>query len=290
LSELERYGKLSPNSKVCLRINPNVVAADIKTNRTGGKNSKFGVQMKDIGKAKEIAKKYNLEIIGLHEHTGSGVSEVGKAYEATEKLLSIAKKEHFPELEFIDFGGGFTVPYEPNENRIDYANFGNAISKRFREFCREYGRELSLYFEPGRYIVAESGTLVVRVNTLKNNDGLLFAAVDSGFPQLIRPAFHGSYHHIINLSNPKGKAGEYNICGNICENSDYFAFGRPIAEIREGDYLAIQTAGAYCYAMGGVYNLFSMPAEVIVADGKDAISRRRLSSEELVNKILEECE
>ena len=289
LSELGRYGRINPNSKVCLRFNPNVVAADIKTNQTAGKNSKFGIQMKDVGKAKKIAKKYNLKIIGLHEHTGSGVSEVGKAYQATENLLSIAKKEDFPDLEFIDFGGGFTVPYEPSEKAIDYAKFGSAISKRFKEFCKEYGKELGLYFEPGRYIVAESGNLVVRVNTLKDNDGLLFAATDSGFPQLIRPTFHGSYHHIINLSNPGGKLRQYNICGNICENSDYFAFNRPISEIREEDYLAIKTAGAYCYSMGGVYNLFPMPAEVIVANGKDYVARKRLSSEELVNQILSEC-
>ncbi|MAE42995.1 diaminopimelate decarboxylase [Candidatus Woesearchaeota archaeon] len=288
LSELERYGRINPNSNVCLRFNPNVVAGDIKTNQVGGKNSKFGIQLKDVDKVKKIVKKHNFKVIGLHEHTGSTISEVGKAYESFENLLEIAKKQDFPDLEFLDFGGGFNVPYKPDEKQIDYKSFGKKVSRRFAEFCKEYCRELYMYLEPGRFIVAESGHLVVRATTLKDNDGILFAGTDSGFPQLMRPAFHGSYHQIVNLTNPDGTLKKYNVHGNICENSDYFAFNRPIPEIREGDFLAIKTAGAYCYSMGGVYNLFPMPAEVIVENGKDRLSRKRLTNEELANQIITE--
>lgn len=288
LSRLEKFGKKFQGSEVCLRFNPDVVAGAHKKIQTGGDLTKFGILLKDVGNVKEIVQKYNLKVIGLHEHTGSGISEIKKILQSMQNLLSIAAKENFPNLRFIDFGGGFQVPYKPTDKRIDYRSFGAVIVKIFSEFCKDYGKELGLYFEPGRYIVAESGYLIIEVNTLKNNNNRLIAGTNSGFPHLIRPVFYDAYHYITNLTNPNGKARKYDVCGNICETGDCFAVQREIPEIREGDLLAIQNAGAYCYSMGGFYNLRPMPAEVMVMEGKDKLVRKRPSNEEFIEKLVNE--
>lgn len=290
LSRLEKYGKAFPNTKVCLRFNPDVVAGSHDKIKTGGALTKFGILMQDVPKVKEILEKYNLKVTGLHEHTGSGIAEKEKVYQSMKNLLGVAKKEDFPDLEFIDFGGGFKVPYEPGEKRIDYEQFGEEITRIFSEFCEEYGKDLTMCFEPGKYIVAESGYLLTRVNTMKNNRGRLIAGTDSGFPQLIRPMFYDAYHHILNLTNPDGEKKTYDVCGNICETGDRFATDRELPEIREGDLLAIQNAGAYCYAMGGIYNLRSMPSEILVVDKKPKVITKKLTSDELVQHIMGRCE
>jgi diaminopimelate decarboxylase len=203
-------------------------------------------------------------------------------------IMAIATKHNFPDLEFLDFGGGFKVPYGPDESEIDYKLMGKDIVALFSDFCDVYGKKLGLYFEPGKYLTAKSGCLLVEVNTIKNNRKKIICGTDSGFPQLIRPMFYDAYHHIENISNPGGEKIEYDICGNICETGDLFAKNRLISEIREKDLLSINDAGAYCYAMGGVYNLRSMPAEVVVEDCMIRLSRRRLTSKELIRSILDE--
>lgn len=290
LSRLEKYGKAYPNTEVCIRFNPDVKAGAFEATQTAGDLTKFGILMKDVDKVKEIVEKYDLTVVGLHEHTGSGIAEKEKVYKSMKNLLKVAKKEDFPDLKFIDFGGGFKVPYEPDEKRIDYREFGEKITEIFSEFCEKYGKDLEMRFEPGKYIVAESGYLLITVNTLKNNNGRLIVGTDSGFPQLIRPFLYGAYHHIVNLSNPKGEKKKYDICGNICETGDRFAEQRKIPKIREGDVLAIENAGAYCYAMGGIYNFRPMPSEVLVEDGEDKLVRKQLTNKELVKKVLGEYE
>jgi diaminopimelate decarboxylase len=191
-------------------------------------------------------------------------------------------------LEFLDFGGGFKVTYKPDEVPVDYAVMGSEITRLFEDFCKEYGKELELKFEPGKYIVAQAGVMLTTVNTLKFNRTRTIAGCDAGFPQLIRPVFYGAYHQIENLSNPDGERKVYDVCGNICETGDRFAEQRELAEIREYDVLAIYNAGAYCYSMGGVYNLRSMPGEVVIADGKATLVRKRLSNTELIDALLKE--
>lgn len=288
LSRLEKFGKAFPKSEICLRFNPDVVAGEFAKIQTGGNLTKFGILLKDVKKVLHIVEKHELKVIGLHEHTGSGISEENKIYESIKNLLSIASKENFPYLEFIDFGGGFKVPYKENEKKIDYASFGKKVSEIFTDFCKKYGKELYLYFEPGKFIVAESGYLIVQVNTLKDNNARLIAGTNSGFPQLIRPMFYGAYHQIINLSNQNGKLKKYDVAGNICETGDNFATDRLLPEIRENDFLAVKNAGAYCYSMGGNYNLRAMPSEVIVLNKKDFLTRKALSNQELANQIFTE--
>ncbi|MHA1897451.1 MAG: diaminopimelate decarboxylase [Promethearchaeota archaeon] len=285
LSRLEKYGKAYPGDNIVIRINPDVVAGENEKVQTAGALTKFGILMEDIDKAKEIINKYNLKVIGIHEHTGSGIAETEKVFQSMKNTLSIAKKEDFPDLQFIDFGGGFKVPYHPEEKRIDYKSFGREIVRIFKEFCDDYGRELEMYFEPGKYIVAESGYLVLQVNTLKNNRGRLIAGTDSGFSHLIRPMLYDAYHHIINITNPEGTIKKYDICGNICESGDCFAFQRDIAELHEGDIIAVQNAGAYCYSMASIYNLRPLPPEVLVENKKPRLVRKRMSNDELAEYI-----
>ena len=288
LSRLERYGKKYPGSKICLRFNPDVVDGEHASLMTGGDLTKFGILLKDVNKVKEIVAKYDLKVVGLHEHTGSGLQKTESVFQSMKNILEIATKENFPNLEFVDFGGGFKVPYMPNEERVDYAAMGAEIVEIFSAYCEEYDKELAMYFEPGKYIVAESGYMLVEVNTIKDNNGRKIVGCNSGFPQLIRPMFYDAYHHIINLSNPDGAEGEFDICGNICETGDRFAEARVMNEVREGDILSIENAGAYCYSMGSVYNLRAMPAEAVYSKGEMRLARRRLTNEELINQIVGE--
>ena len=288
LSRLARFGKEFPGSRVCLRFNPDVVDGEDAKVRTGGDLTKFGILLQDVDKANEIVRKHDLIVVGLHEHTGSGLTMTESVYRSMKNLMSIATKEMFPDLEFLDFGGGFKVPYKPQEERVDYVMMGTEISRLFTAFCEQYGEKLEMRFEPGKYVVAEAGFLIVEVNTIKNNNERIIVGCNSGFPQLIRPVMYDAYHHIVNLTNPDGRPERYDICGNICETGDRFAEQRDISEIREGDLLGIQNAGAYCYSMGGIYNLRPMPAEAMVHQGKLQLVRRRLSNQELVDRILTE--
>jgi len=288
LSRLEKFAKRYPGSDVCLRFNPDVVDGGHAKIMTGGALTKFGILLQDVDQVKAIVKQHRLRVVGLHEHTGSGITRTESVYQAMQNLIAIATPEHFPDLRFVDFGGGFKVPYKPDEERIDYAAFGAEITRIFSAFSQRYGRELEMYFEPGKYIVAEAGVMLVTINNLKSNRGRLIAGCDSGFPQLIRPVFYDAYHHIVNLTHPTGEVKAYDVCGNICETGDHFAKERPLPEIREGDVLCIENAGAYCYAMGGVYNLRPMPAEVVIQGGQARLSRRRLTYEQLTEQILQE--
>jgi diaminopimelate decarboxylase len=289
LSRLEKFGREFPGSRVCVRFNPDVVDGETAKTATAGPATKFGILMQDVERVVAIAARYDLTVVGLHEHTGSGLTMEASVYQSMANLMSLATPERFPHLEFLDFGGGFKVPYRPDEKRVDYRAMGAEIARLFREFCGRYGRELEMRFEPGKCIVAECGHLVVEVNTLKDNRGRLIVGCNSGFPQLIRPMLYNAYHHIVNLSHPQGAPRTYDICGNICETGDRFAEQRVLPEIREGDLLDIENAGAYCYSMGGIYNLRPMPAEALVRDGRLSLVRRALSNAQMVEQLLSEC-
>ena len=285
LSRLEKYARAYPGTRVCLRINPDVVDGAHDKIKTGGDLTKFGILMEDTDKVVDIVNADGLKVVGLHEHTGSGLQKPDSVLRAMERIMSVATRDNFPDLEFLDFGGGFKVPYAPDEEPVDMAAMGRQVTALFSDFCRAYGRELGLWFEPGKYITAQAGSLLVRVNTIKQNRTRTICGTDSGFPQLIRPMFYDAYHSIDNISNPGGAPAVYDICGNICETGDLFAKDRHLPEIREGDLLAVRNAGAYCYAMGGTYNLRPMPAEVVVEGNAFRLSRRRLSPADLVALI-----
>ena len=289
LSRLRKIAKQHPGMKLCLRFNPDVCDGDNEKTMTGGDLTKFGILLESVEEVKALVKEGNLRVIGLHEHTGSGLQHAESVYQSMDNLMAIATPENFPNLEFLDFGGGFKVPYKPEERRVDYVAMGAEIARRFTAFTERYGRRLDMLFEPGKYMVAEAGHLLTEVNTIKCNRTRVIAGCDSGFPQLIRPVLYGAYHQIRNLSNPAGKPVVYDVCGNICETGDRFAEQRELPEIREYDILAVGNAGAYCYSMGGVYNLRPMPGEIVVSGGKVVSERRKLTTDELAVQILGEC-
>ena len=286
LSRLEKVAKNYPGSRVCLRFNPDVKDGDSEKTMTAGDLTKFGILLDDVEKVLDIVKKGDLHIVGLHEHTGSGLQKAESVYQSMKNLMNIVTLARFPELEFLDFGGGFKVPYMPDEKRIDYVAMGREIVNIFESFCKSYGRELKMYFEPGKYMVAESGHLLIEVNTIKKNRTRTIVGCNSGFPQLIRPVLYDAYHHIVNLSNPEGAEYKYDICGNICETGDRFAEERMMPEIREYDILEIQNAGAYCYSMGSIYNLRPMPSEAVFENGKLRLVRKAQTNKELVKELV----
>jgi len=290
LSRLRKFGAEHPGSRVCLRFNPDVCDGDSEKTMTGGELTKFGILLDSLEEVKAIVKKYNLHVVGLHEHTGSGIQHAESVFRSMRNLMDIATRENFPELEFMDFGGGFKVPYRPDEARIDYVSQGKGITELFAAFCRRYGKELSMFFEPGKYLSAECGVLLTEVNTIKHNRTRCIAGCNAGFPQLIRPVLYNAYHQIFNLSNPDGAPHCYDVCGNICETGDRFAEQRELPEIREYDILGIANAGAYCYSMGGVYNLRPMPGEVVLSGGKILSVHKAQTSEDLVRSLLYQSE
>lgn len=267
LSRLEKIGAKYPGSKVAVRFNPNVGAASHSTNITGGPDSKFGISYKDIEVVKNIVAKYALQVVGVHEHIGSGWLGLEEPLLALDMILDIAKQ--FPDLEFVDVGGGIGVPYRPDQIRLDLKVLGARMAEKFAVFCQGYGRNLKLRFEPGRYIVAEAGQLIARVNTVKQKmNGKKVIGVDTGMNHLIRPALYDSYHPIINLSNSTGSEQIYDVTGNICESADYFAKDRVLPEVREGDLIGFAIAGAYGQAMASTYQFRAKPIEILV-DGEE---------------------
>lgn len=288
LSRLEKYGKSFPHTRVCLRFNPDVVDGGHEKIITGGDLTKFGILLEDVSKALSLVKKFGLKVIGLHEHTGSGLQKSDSIIQAMKQIMTIATQKNFPNLKFLNFGGGFKVPYGPDESPIDLTEMGQRVTDLFSKFCSVYGRQLELWFEPGKFLTAQAGCLLVRVNTIKKNRNRTICGTDSGFPQMIRPMFYDAHHAISNVSNPEGEPEVYDICGNICETGDLFAKDRHLPCIRENNLLAIQNAGAYCYAMGGNYNLRPMPAEVVIENKRVRLSRQRLSSKQLVDLITSE--
>lgn len=286
LSRLEKYGAAYPGSDVCIRLNPDVVAGAHEFIKTGGESTKFGILLQDIDEVVRICSIHKLRVVGIHEHTGSGIPETVKMMQGIQNILEVVTKDRFPHLEFMDFGGGFKVAYKPTEDQLNYAKFGDTVTKLFTSFCESYGKDLEMYFEPGKYLVAESGSLIVEVTTLKQNRSKRIAGVNSGFAQLIRPMFYQAYHHITNLSNDNSKE-VYDIVGNICESGDCFAVDRPIHKISEGDLLRIHTAGAYCYSMGSRYNLRAMPTELVI-DNNQCFVKKRKTNIELIDSIISE--
>lgn len=284
LSQLERYGKLNPGSRVCFRVNPDVGAGHHSHVITGGPESKFGIWAADVGKAFEIAARYKLKIVGIHEHIGSGILETGKFLTAMKVLLAIISKnrEKLGDLEFVDFGGGIGVPYRPGQEPIDLREFGAAVGKLFSDFCSGFGRQLTMAIEPGRFLVAESGVLLCTVNTIKQTPKHRFVGVDTGFNHLIRPMAYGSYHPILAVDDCDGnKKEKVAVCGNICESGDVFTRNeegiadRELPPLKEGDVLAILVAGAYGFSMASNYNTRPRPPEVLVSNRKARVIRKR---------------
>ena len=279
LSVLEQYGHHHPGAPICIRINPHIMAGGNSKISVGHIDSKFGISIHQLPHILRIVETTGLKVTGLHMHTGSDILDAEVFLQGAEILFNAARQ--LPDLEYLDFGSGFKVPYKPDDIFTDVEDLGEKISRRFNAFCKEYGRDLTLMFEPGKYLVSESGYFLVRVNVIKTTTSMVFAGVDSGLNHLIRPMFYNAYHHIVNVSKPNGKPRIYTVVGYICE-TDTFGINRKIAEIHEGDILAFKNAGAYCSSMASNYNSRFRPAEVLVHEGRDYLVRRRETLDDLL--------
>jgi diaminopimelate decarboxylase len=284
LSILEHFGTKHPKIPVCIRINPHVMAGGNENISVGHIDSKFGISIYQVPHILRIVENTGMHINGIHMHTGSDILDIEVFLYAAEILFDTAKQ--FKELDFLDFGSGFKVPYKKGDIETNIEELGKKLSKRFLAFEKEYGRTLTLAFEPGKFLVSEAGFFLAKVNVVKQTTSTVFAGIDSGFNHLIRPMLYGSQHSIENISNPKGKERYYTVVGYICE-TDTFANNRRIAEIHEGDMLCFKNAGAYCYSMSSNYNSRYKPAEVLSKDGKGILVSKRETFDDLVkNQIM----
>jgi diaminopimelate decarboxylase len=284
LSILEQFGTHHPKTPVCIRINPHVMAGGNSNISVGHIDSKFGISIHQLPHLLRIVENTNMHINGIHMHTGSDILDIEVFLYAAEILFETAK--NFTNLDFIDFGSGFKVPYKKGDIETNVEELGKKLTKRFLAFEKEYGRELTLAFEPGKFLVSEAGYFLAKVNVVKQTTSTVFAGIDSGFNHLIRPMLYGSQHYIENISHPKGKERFYSVVGYICE-TDTFATNRRIAEIKEGDILCFKNAGAYCFSMSSNYNSRYKPAEVLWNNGKAQLIRAEETMEDILRNQIE---
>jgi diaminopimelate decarboxylase len=273
ISVLEHFGhEFGSSVPVCLRLNPHIMAGGNERISTGHIDSKFGISIHQMRHVQRVVASAGIHVNGLHMHTGSDILDADVFLQGAEILLEMA--EMFPEVTFLDFGSGFKVPYKPDDIATDVEDLGRRLGERINAFNASRSTPVEVWFEPGKFIVSEAGTFLARVNVIKQTTATVFAGVDSGLNHLIRPMLYNAYHHIVNATNPDGTPRIYTVVGYICE-TDTFGWDRKIAEIRVGDILAFQNAGAYGYAMASNYNSRPRPAEVLVHHGEARIIRRR---------------
>lgn len=285
LSILEQFGKKFGNSyPVSIRLKPHIMAGGNLKISTGHADSKFGISIHQISQIERVVKNTDLHVNGLHIHTGSEIKEVEVFLQVAEIMFEMAG--HFNQLDFLDLGSGFKVPYKPGDPETDIEHVGKSISATFNAFSKKYKHSLELWFEPGKFLVSEAGYFIVKANVIKTTPTTVFVGVDSGFNHLIRPMFYNAFHLIRNISNPHGLEKNYAVVGNICE-TDTFGWDRKINEVREGDFLAMYNAGAYGFEMSSNFNSRLKPAEVLIKDGKAHLIRTRDTMDDLLRHQIE---
>ncbi|MCC5918464.1 MAG: diaminopimelate decarboxylase [Cryomorphaceae bacterium] len=285
LSILEQFGNTYGGTyPVCVRMNPHIMAGGNTKISTGHIDSKFGISIHQMRHLQRIVESYGIHVNGIHMHTGSDILDVDVFINGAELLLESARQ--FSNLDYIDFGSGFKVPYKPDDLSTDVERLGERMTELMEAFFVEYGKKLTIEFEPGKFLVSESGFFLAKVNVVKHTTATVFAGIDTGLNHFIRPMFYDAYHHITNISNPQGNDRVYTVVGYICE-TDTFAWDRRISEIREGDILCFHNAGAYLYTMASNYNSRLKPAEVLIHKGKDYLITKRQNFEDLLANQVE---
>lgn len=280
ISILEQFGNTYGDTyPIMVRLNPHIMAGGNLKISTGHIDSKFGISIHQLRHIERIVKTTKLNVEGLHMHTGSEIKDVHVFLQGLDIMLDLAT--HFPNIKYLDLGSGFKVPYAPDEKATDVELLGQKMAETLAAFKKETGKDLEIWFEPGKYLVSESGYFIARVNTVKQTPATVFAGIDTGFNHLIRPMFYESYHHIVNLSNPKGVERIYTVVGNLCE-TDTFCWDRVLNEVREGDYLMFKNAGAYGFEMASSFNSRTRPAEILFSKGKHYLIRKRETLDDLL--------
>ena len=285
ISILEQFGnKFGGSYPICIRFNPHIMGGGHYKMSTGHIDSKFGISVHQMRHIERIVQTTGLQVKGIHMHTGSDIKDVNVFIAGLEVMFEVA--EHFADLSFIDLGSGFKVPYHEDDVSTDVFSLGERVAESFNRYKKEKGRDLEVWFEPGKFIVSDAGYFIVKCNVIKQTTATVFAGVNSGFNHLIRPMFYESYHRIENLSNPFGNPRIYTVVGNICE-TDTFAWDRKLSEVREGDYLVFYNAGAYGFEMSSNFNSRLKPAEVLVKEGEALLIRKRDEFEDLLRNQVE---
>ena len=285
ISMLERFGNKYGNTyPVCIRLNPHIMAGGNFKISTGHVDSKFGISIHQVRHIERIVKSTKLKVNGLHMHTGSEIKDTNVFIAGLEIMFEMAR--HFPDIEFVDLGSGFKVPYYDDDVKTDVSDLGKRLAEAFSKYEKENGKKLQIWFEPGKFLVSEAGYFVVKANVVKQTTATVFAGVNSGFNHLIRPMFYEAYHRIENITNQHGAERIYTVVGNICE-TDTFAWDRKLTEVREGDYLVFYNAGAYGFEMSSNFNSRLKPAEVLVKNGKAQLIRKRDEFEDLLRNQVE---
>jgi diaminopimelate decarboxylase len=272
ISILEQFGhKFGGTYPVCIRINPHIEAGGNYKISTGHIDSKFGISIHQLRHIERIITTTGLHVQGLHMHTGSEIKDIDVFLQGLDIMFGIAAR--FPGLDFVDLGSGFKVAYKDDESETDVKTLGRKVAEAAKEFEKEYNRTIELWFEPGKFLVSECGSLIVKANVIKQTTATVFVGVNSGFNHLIRPMFYEAYHRISNLSDPNGPKRIYTVVGNICE-TDTFAWDRVLNEVHEGDLLRFHNAGAYGFEMSSNFNSRLKPAEVMIKDGQAQLIRK----------------
>lgn len=285
ISMLEQFGNKHGNSyPIFIRINPHIFAGGNYKISTGHIDSKFGISIHQMRHIERIAKSTNIDVEGIHIHTGSEIKDPDVFLQSLDIMFELA--HHFPNLKYLDMGSGFKVPFQDGDLETDVKSLGKKVDKAMKDYAKESGKEFQLWFEPGKYLVSQSGHFLVKSNVIKHTTATVFVGVNSGFNHLIRPMFYDAYHKIENLSNPKGPERIYTVVGNICE-TDTFAWDRKLHEVREGDVLVFRNAGAYGFEMSSNFNSRLKPAEVMFLDGKPHLIRSRDVFEDLLKNQIE---
>lgn len=285
LSNLTKFGKKFGNTyPVGIRLRPNIMAGGNLKISTGHEKSKFGIPLEQLDQILKIVDTYQINIAGLHVHTGSEIKDVDVFMQVADIFFELVP--HFPQLKFLDLGGGFKVPYKDEETGTDIEQLAVKVKAVLAKLSATYGRNFQAWFEPGKYLVSECGYFITQVNVIKENTAACFAGINSGFNHLIRPMFYEAYHRIRNISNPDGPIKQYAVVGNICE-TDTFAWDRSLNEVREGDLLVFDNAGAYGFEMGSNYNARFLPAQVMIKDNQAYLIRKRDVFEDLLRNQIE---
>jgi diaminopimelate decarboxylase len=284
LSILDAFGKqFGSTYPVIVRLNPHIMAGGNLKISTGHVDSKFGISVDQVEAIKNIVSTTSITIKGLHIHTGSEIKDIDVYVKGLELVLELTK--HFPTISVVDLGGGFKVPYKPDEKGTDMEALGEAVAAVFDKFEKENGKKFQVWFEPGKFLVSQCGYFLVKANVIKHAPSRSFVGVNSGFNHLIRPMFYDAYHQITNISNPEGEIKTYNVVGNICE-TDTFAWDRELNEVRPNDLLVFNNAGAYGFEMSSRFNSRSRPAEVLIKDNQLKLIRRRETFDDIIEGVV----
>lgn len=286
LDSLSMARRLAPRRDAAtfgVRVNPGIGAGHHEHVVTGADDSKFGVHGDELATLCELLHAHGHRLTRLHVHIGSGIMTPDPYLAVIDALARIAadlKGRPGVAIETIDLGGGFGIPYRPEETALDLPAMARAIGTRFRD---RFGATMQLVLEPGRSLVADSTVLLTRVNTIKPTPQRCFVGVDAGMHLMIRIPLYDAYHHIVAATKLDRPATQrYDICGPICETGDVLGRDRLLPALVEGDLLAICDAGAYGQAMASTYNSRPLPAAVLVQDGQPQLLQERGTYEELL--------